>query len=112
MQKAKLFILSLAVLFSSASFCNAADINAQSGDIDITKIKNEIVSVSVKFWNEIGKPAWNEILAWYDHTAKPWLEENTSQQTKEEFSKESKEVVSEAPGAIKSVWDKIVELVK
>ena len=112
MQKAKFFFLSLVVLFSSVSFCSAADVASTSSGIDIVKIKQEVVTAAVKFWNEIGKPAWNGLVIWYNDSVKPWLEENTSQKTKDEFNKEAKEVVSEAPSTIKSVWDKIVDLVK
>jgi hypothetical protein len=112
MKKAKFFFLSLIILFSSVSFCNAADVTSTDSSIDIVKIKQEVITVAVKFWNEIGRPAWNGLVVWYNDSVKPWLEENTSQQTKDEFSKEAKEVVGEAPSTIKSIWDKILELVK
>lgn len=112
MQRAKIIVLSVILVLSSASFCSASTSETAGGEVDIDKIKDEVITFAVKFWNEIGRPAWDGFAVWCDNTAKPWLEENTSQETKDEFNKESKEVVSEAPGALKSIWDKIVELIK
>ena len=105
----KLKFISIIAIFSLISFSFCLADTSESATPEQMKI-NIINSIS-GFWNQTGKPAWDDLVKWFDKDLRPWLEEQTSPSTKEEFNKESKEIINDIPGTLKTVWSKVSDLI-
>jgi len=105
MPKRKYILLAIVFLVAAASFsfCLAADSNSNSPGL---------TDQLINFWNAVLKPAWRDLVIWFDRDIKPWVDQQLTPQAKEHFRELVKETVGDIPGVIKDVIDKIGELFK
>ncbi len=105
MPKRKLILLTLASLLviTSFSFCFAADSNTNNASLT-----DQIIN----FWNTVIKPAWHDLVIWFNNDIRPWIDQQLTPEAKEQFRQMVKQVVGDIPGTIKAVIDGIGNLFK
>lgn len=141
MKKIKFIVIILFIINLAVPFCVSGQTQfkqpenmkeaKQLGEDAFQAARSEGPDAIKKVWTDEALPIWKKMFYWakttlWDSWLKSWLEDirtnivnfikgevsERKPQVEEEFQKEKQELKQEAPGAAKTIWQKLMELIR